>query len=118
MERTCRKNKKNPGSLVLGIILKTPTTPPALPSIRLTQDAEQADEYDGERPHAEPEYLLLLHELAVVAGVAGRAQAVVSLGRLPVDALPAVVAGVVQALVAVHAALAVGGHALAAGAAG
>ena len=80
---------------------------------RLTEYGEEADEYDGECAHAEPEDLLLLHELAVVAAVAAGTEAGVALHRLAVDALAPVVAGVVQALVAVHAALAVGGHALA-----
>ena len=83
----------------------------------LTQDGQQADEYDGEGAHAEPEDVLLLEQLAVGPRVARLAEAAVPLGRLPVDALAPVAAGVVQALVAVHAALPVGGHALAARAA-
>lgn len=68
---------------------------------RFTQDEQQADEDDGERAHAEPEDLLLLHQLAVVARVAALAEARVALGRVAVDALAAVAAGVVQALVPV-----------------
>ena len=84
----------------------------------VTEYGQQTDEDDGQGAHAQPQDLLLLHELAVGPGEARPAEAVVPLGRLPVDAGAAVVAGVVEALVAVHARLAVGGHALAAGAAG
>ena len=78
-----------------------------------THDEEEADEDDGEGAHAHAEDLLLLHELAVVAREAAGAEAGVALHRLAVDAGAAVVARVVQALVAVHAALAVVGHLLA-----
>ena len=94
------------------------TTTQVAPTIVHTHDEEEADEYDGERAHAHAQDLLLLHELAVVAREAARAEARVPLHRLPVDARTAVVARVVQALVAVHARLAVGGHPLAAGAPG
>ena len=53
-----------------------------------------------------------MHELAVGAGEAGLADAMVPLHVLPVDAATAVVTRVVQALVAVNAALSVRGHAL------
>ena len=81
---------------------------------RPTHDEQEADEYDGERAHAHAQDLLLLHELAVVARESARAEARVPLDRLAVDARAAVVARVVQALVAVHARLAVRRHALAA----
>ena len=77
-----------------------------------THDEEEADEDDGEGAHAHAEDLLLLHELAVVAREAAGAEAGVALHRLAVDAGAAVVARVVQALVAVHARLAVGRHPL------
>ena len=57
--------------------------------------------------------MLFLHELAIVPRESGGTEASVPLHRVAVDALAAVVTRVVQALVAVHAALAVVGHLLA-----
>ena len=79
---------------------------------RLTQDDEEANQDGGEGAHAEPEDLLLLHQLAVGAGEAAGTDAGVALVGVPVDAGPAVDAGVVQALVPVLAPLPVRGHAL------
>ncbi len=78
----------------------------------LTENGKEADQDDCERAHAEPEDLLLLHELAVVAREATGAEARVAFDVVAVDALAAVLARVVQTLVAVHAALAVVRHAL------
>jgi len=78
----------------------------------LTKNSKKTQENDGRSSHAQPQNLLLLHQLAVVSGKAGRAIAVVALDRVSVDADAAVVTRVVQTLVAVHAALAVGGDPL------
>ena len=57
--------------------------------------------------------MLLLHELAVVAGEPGGTNASVAFHGVAVDALAPVVTGVVQALVAVHATLSVRCYSLA-----
>ena len=80
-----------------------------------TQDDEETHKDGGESPHAEPEDLLLLHELAVGPGVAGGTEAGVPLGVVPVDAGAAVVAGIVQTLVTVLAPLTVRSDSLATG---
>ena len=80
-----------------------------------TEDDQEADEDGGERAHAQPQDLGLLHQLAVGAGVAAGAEAGVALGVVAVDAGAAVLAGVVQTLVMVLAPLPVRSNALAAG---
>ena len=80
-----------------------------------TQDDEETHEDGGQSPHAEPEDLLLLHELAVGPGVAGGTEAGVPLCVVPVDAGAAVVTGIVQTLVTVLAALSVRSDSLATG---
>ena len=83
------------------------------PGEDLTKDSEKTQENDGQSSHAEPKDLLLLHQLAVVAGKSGRAVADVTLDRVTVDADAAVVTRVVETLVAIDATLTVGCHSLA-----
>lgn len=78
----------------------------------LTKNSEKTQENDGQSAHAQPQDLLLLHQLAVVAGKSGRAVADVALDRVSVDADAAVVARVVETLVAIDATLAVRGDPL------
>ena len=80
----------------------------------LTQDDEETDEDGGEGPHAQPENLLLLHQLTVGPREARGTEAGVAIGIVPIDASAPVGARVVQTLVSVLAALAVGGDPLAA----
>ena len=82
------------------------------PATTLTKDSKEAQKNDGKSSHAQPKNLFFLHQFAVVAGESGRADARVALDRVAVDALAAVVARVIEALVAIDAALAVGCHAL------
>ena len=56
-----------------------------------------------------------MHQLTIVPGKPGLAEAGVSLCRVPVDALTTVVARVVQTLIPIHAALTVVGHLLTTG---
>ena len=83
------------------------------PKEGLTEDGQEAEKNDGERSHAQPENLFLLHELAVVAGVARLADAGVTLDVLPVNTGATVVTRVVQAFIAIHAVFTVRGHTLA-----
>ena len=73
----------------------------------LTQYDEQTDENCGQRAHAQPQYLLLLHQLTVGAGKAAGAHTLVPLVRVAVHARAAVETRVVEALVPVLAPLAV-----------
>lgn len=71
----------------------------------LTHNDKEADEYGGERAHAELERAALLHQLAVLAPEA--LGAVAAVAGLAVAAAASVAAREVQALVLVHAPLAV-----------
>ena len=66
-----------------------------------TQDDEQTHQDGGQGSHAQPQYLSLLHQLAVGASVAGRTEAGVSLSVVSVDAGSSVQTGVVKTLVPV-----------------
>ena len=70
-------------------------------SVMCTQDDEKTDKDGGQSSHAQPQYLLLLHQLAVGSGVAGGTEAGEPLSVVPVDAGPSVMAGIVQTLVTV-----------------
>lgn len=75
--------------------------------MRLTHDNEEADEDSSEGTHAQFERSPLLYQLAVFAPEA--LGAVAAVAGLPVDARATVAAREVQALVLVHATLAVAG---------
>lgn len=76
----------------------------------LTKNDEQADKDGGECPHAQFECLALLYQLAVLAPEAVRTVATVPKSGLLVDASTPVEAWQVEALVLVHAVLAVLRH--------
>ena len=66
-----------------------------------TQDDEKTDENGSQGSHAQSQYLLLRLELAGGSGVAGGTEAGEPLSVVPVDAGPAVMAGIVQTLVTI-----------------
>ena len=84
-------------------------------SVMCTQDDEKTDKDGGQSSHAQPQYLLLLHQLAVGSGVAGGTEAGVALSVVPIDARPAVCAGIVETLVTILTSLPVRSDSLSSG---
>jgi hypothetical protein len=73
----------------------------------LTKDNQETDEDGRQRAHAKLQRLTFLNQLAVLAPETVRTNATVSESRILVDTSAAVQAGIVDALVLVHAALVV-----------
>jgi len=73
----------------------------------LTKNDQETDEDGRQRAHAKLQRLTFLDQLAVLAPETVRTNATVSESRILVDAPAAVQAGIVDALVLVHAALVV-----------
>lgn len=76
----------------------------------LTEYDEQADQYGGQRAHAEFQFLALLDQLTVLSPKTVRTYASVPDPRVLVQAYAAVPAWAVQALVFVHASFPVRRH--------